>query len=261
MGTFMFAVLVVIGPAAYAALCVDLGRNLLRGRVRHGHNEVLIPIFLNAGVLFAVVLGFMVIAVWESYDAAKTTVAVEAATLVPLYRATYVMPSETGEKLRAMARDYAKAVVEDEWRTQAATGEGSLAARRAMGGMFRAFGDGTISNEMKRDYPFVCETFMNAVNEVTAARNKRHTQANESLPWAMWLAAIGGAFIVITMSCLIYMETRWPHVVMAGAMASLIGVLLFTCEIMSHPFSGPLAISAEPFESALQVFQDVDRGD
>lgn len=261
MGTFLFSVLVIAGPAALAALGVVAGRKLLRGRVREGHNDVLVPIFLNAGVLFAVVLGFMVIAVWESYDAAKTTVAMEAATLVTLYRTTYGMPQETGDKLRAMARDYAKAVIEDEWRTQAATGEGSSAARRAMGRMFHAFGDGTISSEVKSTYPLICQAFMTAITDVTAARNKRNIQANESLPWAMWMAAIGGAFIVIGMGCLIHMEAQGPHVLMAAAMAALIGMLLFTCQIMSHPFRGPLAISAESFEHTLVVFQDVDKGD
>jgi Protein of unknown function (DUF4239) len=260
MGTVMLAVLMIVGPAAFAALGVVLCRKLLRGRIREGHNDVLVPIFLNAGVLFAVVLGFMVIAVWESYDAAKTTVAMEAATLVSLYRTTYGMPPETGDKLRVMARAYARAVIEDEWSTQAATGRGSSSARRAIGNMFRAFGDGTISSEMKKDYPLICQAFMTAVTEVTAARNKRNIQAHESLPWAMWLAAIGGAFIVITMSCLIHMEIQWPHVLMAAAMAALIGLLLFTCQIMSHPFSGPLAISAESFENTLLVFQDVDKG-
>ena len=106
---------------------------LLRGRIREGHNEVLVPIFLNAGVLFAVVLGLMVIAVWESYDAAKTTVSHEAATLVTLYRTTYGLPEETGDKLRAMASKYAKAVIEEEWPLQAARGE----AAHATGGCVR----------------------------------------------------------------------------------------------------------------------------
>jgi hypothetical protein len=261
MHTLMLAVLAIGVPAAYAALGVVLGRKLLRGRIREGHNDVLVPIFLNAGVLFAVVLGFMVIAVWESYDAAKTTVEMEAATLVTLYRTTYGMPRETGDKLRDMSQDYAKAVIEDEWPTQATTGEGSSTARKVMGNMFRAFSDGTISSETKTAYPLICEAFMTALTDVTAARNKRIIQANESLPWAMWLAAIGGAFIVITMSCLLYMEVQWPHVWMAAAMAALVGLLLFTCQIMSHPFSGPLAISAESFEKTLAVFQGVDKGD
>jgi hypothetical protein len=260
MGTFMLAVLMVGGPAACAALGVVLFRKRLRGRIQEGHNDVLVPIFLNAGVLFAVLLGFMVIAVWESYDSAKTTVAMEAAMLVSLYRTTYAMPPETGDKLRAMARDYAKTVIEDEWPTQAAHGEGSSAARRDIGSMYRAFGDGTISSEMKQAQPFICQAFMTAVAEVTAARNKRNIEANESLPWAMWLAVIVGALVVIGMSGLVYMEAQWLHVLMAAAMAALIGMLLFTCLIMSHPFSGPLAISAESFENALRVFQDVDKG-
>jgi len=249
MGTVALAVLMIGGPAAYAALGVVLCRRRLRGRVQEGHNDVLVPIFLNTGVLFAVLLGFMVIAVWESYDTAKTTVAMEAVTLVTLYRTTYGMPPETGDKLRTMARDYAKAVIEEEWPTQAANGKGSSTARKAIGNMFRAFGDGTISSELKKDYPLICQAFMTAV-----------IQANESLPWVMWLAVIGGAFVVISMSCLIYMEARWLHVLMAAAMAALIGMLMFTCLVMSHPFRGPLAIRAESFENTLQVFQEVDRG-
>ena len=256
----MLAVLMIGGPAAYAALGVVLCRKLLRGRIKEGHNDVLVPIFLNAGVLFAVLLGFMVIAVWESYDAAKNTVATEAATLVTLYRTTYGMPPETGDKLRHMARDYAKVVIEEEWSAQRTTGTGSSTSRRAIGSMFRAFGDGTISNETKQAHPFISQALLTAVTEVTADRNTRNIEANESLPLVMWLAVIGGAFVVISMSCLIYMELRWPHVVMAAAMAALIGMLLFTCKVMSHPFSGPLAISAEPFETSLAVFDDVDKG-
>ena len=260
MGTILHALLVIGGPAVLAALGVHLCRNLLRGRIREGHNDVLVPIFLNAGVLFAVVLGLMVIAVWESYDAAKTTVSHEAATLVTLYRTTYGLPAETGDKLRHMAGEYAKAVIEDEWKSQAVAGEGSPAARRAMGNMFRAFGDGTISPETKVAYPLLSEAILTAVSEATEARNNRIIQANESLPWAMWMAAIGGAFIVISMGCILYMERQGPHMLMSAALAALIGILLFTCQIMSHPFSGPLALSPEPFEATLRLFQEVDQG-
>ena len=96
--------------------------------------------FLNAGVLFAVLLGFMVVAVWESYDAAKTNAATEAAALVPLYRATDALPKEAGDKLRELTREYAHQVIDDEWPTQAATGQGSSKARKAIGDLFRAFG-------------------------------------------------------------------------------------------------------------------------
>jgi hypothetical protein len=47
---------------------------------------------------------------------------------------------------------------------------------------------------------------------------------------------------------------------MAGLMALLIGLLLYSCLILSEPFRGPIAISPEAFEKTLVVLDDVDRG-
>jgi len=58
----------------------------------------------------------------------------------------------------------------------------------------------------------------------------------------------------------IYMERPLPHMIMAGSMAALIGLLLYACVLLSHPFKGPIAISAESFEKTMHVFDDVDRG-
>jgi hypothetical protein len=152
------------------------------------------------------------------------------------------------------------AVIEDEWPKQAATGASSQKARKAVGNLFRAFGDGTISAEIKHDYPFICTELMNSINEVTNDRNKRSIEANESVPSVMWAAILGGAFIIITMSFVIYMERAVPHMIMAGAMAALIGLLLFSCVVLSHPFKGPIAVSPESFEKTMSVFNDVDKG-
>jgi len=260
MSSFLIAALIVGGSALYAFVGVLLGRRLLHGRVQEGHNDVVVPMFLTAGVLYAVLLGFTVVALWEGYASASTNAAEEAAALVPLYRSTNGMPAVVGAKMRQHARVYVEEVVKDEWPTQAASGKGSSKARKAIGDMFRAFGDGTISRQDKKDYPFIFSTFMQSVTAVTGMRNKRNIQANESMPWIMWLAAIVGAAVVVSMSFLLYMERPWPHIVMASSMAALIGLLLFICLVLSHPFSGPLAITPESFENTIAVFDDVDRG-
>jgi hypothetical protein len=248
------------GPALFAVAGVWVSRKVQHGRVQEGHNDVLVPIFLNAGVLFAVLLGFMVVAVWESYDAAKDNVAMEAAALVPLYRSTLALPKDAGDKMREISREYVHQVIEDEWPTQSSSGQPSSKARKEIGNLFRAFGDGTINQEIKKDYPFICTVLMQSINEVTGDRNKRNIQANEGVPTVMWFAIMGGALVIVTMSCMIYMERPLPHMIMAATMASLIGLLLFSCLILSHPFKGPVAISPESFEKTLAVFDDVDRG-
>src|ERR1700722_14384781 len=132
MNYTLLGVLMVLGPVVFAVLGVLISRKILHGKVVEGHNDVCVPIFLNAGVLFAVLLGFMVVAVWESYDTAKGTAATEAAALVPLYRSTYALPKEAGDKMREISRAYVEAVIEDEWPKQAATGASSLKARKAV---------------------------------------------------------------------------------------------------------------------------------
>jgi len=250
----------VIGPVVYAVAGVMIGRKILHGRVQEGHNDVCVPIFLNAGVLFAVLLGFMVVAVWESYDTAKTTAATEATALVPLYRAAGNLPPEAATKIREITREYIHEVIEDEWPMQASTGQPSSKARKGIGDFYRTFGDGTISTQVKKDFPLSCSVVMQAITEVSTDRNKRNLEANESVPTVMWCAILGGALVIISMSFVIYMERPLPHFIMAGLMAFLIGLLLFSCLILSQPFRGPIAISPESFEKTLIVLDDVDRG-
>ena len=54
MDYLLLGALMIGGPAVYALLGVFVSRKLLHGRVQEGHNDVCVPIFLNAGVLFAV---------------------------------------------------------------------------------------------------------------------------------------------------------------------------------------------------------------
>ena len=261
MNYLLLGVLMIGGPAVYATLGVFVSRKLLHGRVQEGHNDVCVPVFLNAGVLFAVLLGFMVIAVWESYDAARVNVATEAISLVPLYRSSGNLPPEAGEKIRELIREYCHRVIEDEWPTQASTGQASSKARKQTGDIFRAFGtNGPVTTQMKKDYPLSCNVLMQSLAEVTNDRNKRNIQANEEISRVMWIVILSGAFVVITMSFIIYMERALPHMIISALMAGLIGLLLFSCLILSHPFRGPIAISSESFEKTLVILDDVDRG-
>lgn len=116
------AVLFVGGSALFAILGVLGGRKLVHGHVAEGHNDVLVPLFLTAGVIYAVLLGFMVIAEWQAYDVAHANTAEEAALLVPLYRQTTVMAPEKGKEMQEAIRAYAEDVIKG-W-------DGFIAGRR-----------------------------------------------------------------------------------------------------------------------------------
>jgi hypothetical protein len=106
----------------------------------------------------------------------------------------------------------------------------------------------------------VAAQFMTSLNDMLLDRNKRYMQAGESLSWIMWFAAIGGGIVVVGFTFMIYMDRTWPHLVAVSVMSVMIALLLFTVGALSRPFIGPLAISAEPFETSLAVFDQVDKG-
>jgi formate-dependent nitrite reductase membrane component NrfD len=257
MNAALLGILFIGGAILYAVFGVLLTRKLIHRHVAEGHNDVLVPLFLTAGVIYAVLLGFMVVAVWESYDAAHENAADEAATLVPLYRQTGDMAQEPGDKMRELLRAYAEEVSTGEWESLKTTGKASEKARKISGDVLRVFGTLNPTTEVRK---IIDAQFLQTYSQVLIERNKRLLQAGESLSWIMWLGAVGGGVVVVGMSFIIYMDKRWPHVVMVGIMSGLIGLLLFIMAVLSRPFVGPLALEPAPFEASLKVFADIDKG-
>jgi hypothetical protein len=241
----------------YAAFGVIVVRKLMQGKVREGHNDVIAPMFATAGVIYAVLLGFLVVVVWESFDAAKANVQDEAATLTTLYRLTAGMrhPEERVE-MRAAIRRYTNDVIGDEWKSLATTGNPSPLTRQSMGRIYTAFSHMPISESGS----MINRSFLQSLSTIIDDRNRRVVQAGDALPLVLWVGlALGGA-IVVGMTFLLYMEAVWPHVVMSGVLAALIGTLLFVTMVLDRPFAGPLALDSAAFEYTINLYDSVDRG-
>ena len=258
MAAFGLAVLIVVFAIGFASVGVFFARRLFRKRVGNSHNEVVNSLFSTAGMVYAVLLGFLVVVVWEAYDNAHRNVAEEAAALLPLYRLTYGMEAAHGAEARKLIRAYTVSVIRDEWPRMSHNGLGTPAARQAITELDRQFG--RLTAAQKQSDAQVDEAFLSAKSDVVLDRSKRLFAATDKIPWVMWLGAIGGGILVMSMSFFIYMEDAWPHALMASLAASLIGLLLFIMVVLSRPFAGPLAIGPENFRAALYIMNELDRG-
>ena len=255
MDVLIFLVVIVVCAALYVGVLWVI-RKLVRSHVREGHNDVLVPLFLTAGTLYAVLLAFLVIAVWEAYGAAKDNAAEEASTLATMYRQTNGMPGDEQAKFRGLIREYTEAVIKDEWAIQAQTGGASPKARHAVAEMYRTFGTLPAAEQTA---PLSVE-FLRTYSTVAADRNRRTLQASEELPAILWLGLLVGGAIVIGMSFFLFMDVFWPHLVMSGAMGALILTLLGITFALDQPFKGPLPLDSAAFEHSMAVYDSVDKG-
>ena len=254
----LLAVLIIGGFVLFALGALAVTRRMIHNRTATAHNEVMIALFQGASVTYAVLLGFMVIVVWQAYDNAHKVLADEATGLVTLYRLTYGIDAQEGAGMRKLIRGYTNGVISDEWKTFARTSLGSDRTRKNLGDIDRLFAH--MPSAVKTADAGVDEEILRTKSIVITDRNLRLLEVSDPVPAIMWLGAFGGAVIVIIMSCFIDMENARPHFLMSGMMAGLLGLLLFIVLVLSRPFTGPLPLDPRQFEQALVIMDSVDRG-
>ena len=94
---------------------LTLVQRLVSPGLRQEHNDVAGFIYAVLGVAYAVLLAFVVIAVWEQYQAARDTTDREANELAEIYWLAYQLPESEGRQVQELAQSYARVVVEEEW--------------------------------------------------------------------------------------------------------------------------------------------------
>ena len=82
---------------------------------RKQHNDVAGFIYAVLGVSYAVLLGLMLIAVWEQWNAAQDVASDEANELAGIFWFAHALPQPEGRHIQELARSYAEVVVEEEW--------------------------------------------------------------------------------------------------------------------------------------------------
>jgi hypothetical protein len=97
------------------------------------NNEIAGFKFATVGVLYAVLLAFVIIVVWEKFTNAEVTVVHEAGSAENVFRLSQGLGDVTGADLREAVADYLRAAIKDDWPAMnkgTATGRGP--AKRAL---------------------------------------------------------------------------------------------------------------------------------
>src|SRR5688572_30581816 len=105
---WLWAILLVGAIVLFAVAGTLLARRWVSVEVLELNNEVAGFIFAVIGVVYAVLLGFTAIIVWEQYNKAQEVVEREANELADLYRDAQTFPDEVRRELETHLRAYAR---------------------------------------------------------------------------------------------------------------------------------------------------------
>ncbi len=244
---------VIVGvTTAVAMLCSLLVRRNIGFERLTTNNEVAGFKFGTIGVIYAVMLGFAVIVVWEKYREADIAVANEAGAIVALYRLSEGMTAEGGMSIRNGINTYVRAVVADDWPAMA-RGKLSAGANDALNKLYAAaFADAPAGN---RGAATLAEIF-HQLDQVTQWRRQRGVLCAGIVPGVIWAALFLGACLTIGFTFFFGTKNLGAQVLMTGLLTFLIFMVLLVIVSIDHPFTGDVSVQPEPLVQALHEFGD-----
>src|SRR4028118_2199035 len=121
----VYGVLPVCAVMLVAVLGLEAVQRLVPAERRQEHNDVAGFIYAVVGVIYAVLLALVVIAVWEEHEEARATVREEANGLADVFWLAHSLPEPDGPRIQETARSYATVVAEEEWPLMARGGGSS----------------------------------------------------------------------------------------------------------------------------------------
>ena len=255
----VYGVLVVCGACLAAVVGLSLVQRLVPVTIRKEHNDVAGFIYAVLGVIYAVLLALVVIAVWEEFGRARVTVETEANALAEIFWLAHRLPEPEGPQLQELTRSYAEEMVSEEWPLMQ-QGQTPLMehTQETTRGWVLIDDIRAALQEVEPRTLAEQELYAEGLDQVQRLADARRTRlvaAEESLPTVLWVVLIVGGMVAVGFAYLFGLDNAWAHRLMVVSLAGVIALVLFTIGVLDHPFSGGARIGTGAFELVLNRFE------
>ena len=224
------------------------GLLLVRSLVPHHrlkvHNDVAGAIFNTLGVAYTVMLAFVVVIAWQSFDKSDLNVEKEANCIVDLYRDSVSFQSSFRDEIRSLLKEYTDTVVNEEWKLLA-RGEQSLKAHELLKKIWVTYG--SYEPKTENEKTFFTES-IRKLNEAGELRRLRLMDSRTGIHPILWAVLLIGGITTISFTFFFGSENLNAQIMMASMLAMIIALILFLVLLLDFPFTGGLNISPDAFK-------------
>jgi hypothetical protein len=242
--------LLVVIPTAIAMVAQALIHHWVGPARLARNNEIAGFKFATVGVIYAVLLAFTVIAVWEKFSAAESAVDQEASSADALFRYAEGHDREA-VALRATIANYLESAIKDEWPAMAKESE-SPATTRALDAVYDAAL--ALNRTGTRSVADMSEVFTQ-IDQMTTSRRVRLHLATGLVPNVIWAVLFTGALLTVGFTLFFGSENLLAQVSMTGVLSILVTLGLVVIVSIDHPFTGPVHVHPDPLQSVIAEFE------
>jgi Na+/proline symporter len=215
------------------------------------HHEVGAIIFNAFGVLYAVVVAFVVFVTWNGYDEATKNLQLEASQVIDLSHSAKAFPDPASKVIQDGLINYANSVLNDELRRMA-VGEIAVSSTGSLRNLIAVF-DNMEDNALPNRELYM--ESLRRLNNLAEYRRLRIFAGNNTVPPMMWVVMLVGGLITVLYTYFFGVRNIRAQSIMTSALTIMISLILFLVYVLDHPFTGSGRVSARPFSEAMELMQ------
>ena len=253
MQTWLLGVAIV----GLSVLVAHLGLRLVRRRVPlpipETQHEVAGFIIGVLGAIYAVLLAFVVVAVWEQYGEAKATLAAEANQLNDLSRMAQGFPAPLQQRVLEGLRAYGQSVIDDEWQTMA-SGKASPKTQAAIDNLWQLYRE--VDPQTNRESALYGES-LDRLNQLSDSRRLRIFASADDMPAVIRILLWGGGLVMIAFTYFFGVMSIKSQALMTAALAGEIAFILFLIVALDNPFQGYVRLPPEQMHQVLDRMKTI----
>ncbi len=241
-----------------ATIVLALGFSLLLSRLwppslRREHNDIIGWQLSVLGTTYAVIIGFMLYAVWTNFGAAEVNTEQEANSLVNVFRFAGGLSTTQRDAIQKLTRDYASTMVNEEWpamNRESSSPAGLRVTQQLWTTVLKAEAQNP-AEQMSLDHVFT------ELTNMTQHRRIRELQSRTKLPGILWAVLIVGGTITILSSCLFGIHNFKLHLFQIITFSLMLSLALVAVADIDRPFQGSVRVSPAGFDYARATIEQL----
>ncbi len=251
MGVIVSGLLWVVGLSLVSGAIVLLVQRFAPAERPEAHIEATGFVFAVVGVLYAIVVAFIVIAVWDTMNQARDDAYHEASSLTDVYWYAQTVPEPNRTEIQRLCRDYTTTVIASEWPR--------MRAHQAVGptgwSQLDQLRDAVLRTAPQEDWdgsPYQRAT--DTIGQLYQFRQDRLTAATQGISPVVWLMLIGGGVLTIAFSYLFDVAGTTTQAILVVGLTAMVVLLLFAVYQLEFPYSRGVRIGPDAFQFALSRY-------
>jgi hypothetical protein len=204
---------------------------------------VVVAVTAIAMTLFAFVLAFGVVSLYDQFNIAEDSVSGEASDMAQIFRDSMTFPPVTRDRVDNAVKAYILEVRDREFHLMR-NGREDPRAEMLFGRIFTS-----LQRYEPRTQTQVAfyGSAVSELNDAVTHRRERHLEMNAALPRAFSTLIILTAIVSIVTTFFVTTKSRALEILLVSSVAIITGAGLLTVLLLQYPFSGSVAVSSRPY--------------